>query len=104
MKKTLMLATVFCLLLIGTASADFLACDLQPNIVASEVEVDGKVLSGIAVASGSNLLLLDVSGLGNGPHTFKARLQDESGWWGPWNAVPFAASRPGQAGLKIVNE
>ena len=104
MKKILMLVTVFCLLLTGTVSADYLACDPQPNIVASEVEVDGTIMPGIAVVSGSNLLLLDVSGLSNGPHSFKARLKDASGWWGDWNAVPFDASKPDQAGLRIVGE
>jgi len=103
-KKILMLAIGFCLILTGTASADYLACDLQQNIKASEVELDGTIMPGIAVVSGSNLLLLDVSGLGTGPHTFKARLQDTSGWWGEWSPVPFAASKPDGVALKIVGE
>jgi len=105
MKRLLVLVTVFFLLLTGMSwSAEYLACDLQPNVVASEVEVDGTVMPGIAVVSGSDLLLLDVSGLSSGPHTFKARLQDTSGWWGAWNASPLDASKPGEATLRIVDK
>ncbi len=84
-----------------------IATDQAPAAIGTysqAVEVDGTVLSGIAVVSGTNLLLLDVSGLASGPHTFKARLRDASGWWGAWNAVPFDASKPGQVGLRIVGE
>ena len=105
MKKILMLVIVFCLLSIASVSvsfADYLACDIQPNITASEVEIDGVVQPGTATVSGSNLLLFDVDTLSPGPHQFKARLQDASGWWGDWNSSPLDASKPGEAGLRIV--
>ncbi|GAG02962.1 unnamed protein product [marine sediment metagenome] len=103
--KNILILLMLCCLIIASASvsfADYLACDIQPNIVASEVEIDGTVQPGIATVSGSNLLLFDVDGLGPGPHQFKARLQDASGWWGDWNASFLDASKPGQAGLRIV--
>ena len=105
MKKLLILLTVFCLLSIASVStsfADYLACDIQPNIVASEVEIDGTVQPGIAIVNGSDLLLFNVDTLSSGPHQFKARLQDASGWWGDWNSSFLDASKPGQAVIKIV--
>jgi len=104
--KKLFIGTMLCLAFIGSVSvsfADYLACDIQPNIIASQVEVDGSVQPPeVVTVSGSNLLLYNVDGLGPGPHQFKARLQDASGWWGDWNANPLDASKPGEATLRIV--
>ena len=104
MKKLFIGIGLFLLLIVMplTSFADYLACDIQPNIVASEVEIDGTIQPGTATVSGPNLLLFDVSTLGPGPHQFKARLQDASGWWGDWNSVPLDASKPAGASLRIV--
>lgn len=107
--KSLFIVIIAVLAIGSSISADagqYLGCDPQPNIVASEVEVDGIVNAGTVIlsADGLNLLLYDVSGLSSGAHTFKARLKDASGWWGGWNAVPFDASKPGEATLRIVDQ
>jgi hypothetical protein len=103
MKRLFLLVTVFYLLSVASVSfADYLVCDFQPNIVASEVDIDGVVQPGTATVQGANLLLFDVDSLGPGPHQFKARLQDASGWWGDWNSSPLDASKPGEAVLRIV--
>ena len=102
MRKILVLLCVVFFASVSVSFADYLACDLQPNITASEVEIDGTVQPGIATVSGSNLLLFDVDSLGPGPHQFKARLQDASGWWGAWNANPLDASKPAVVPLRIV--
>ena len=102
MKKILLMLCFFIIASVSVSFADYLACDIQPNITASEVEIDGVVQPGIATVSGSNLLLFDVDTLSPGPHQFKARLQDASGWWGDWNSSFLDASKPGSLPLRIV--
>ena len=102
MKKILLMLCLFIIASVSVSFADYLACDLQPNIVASEVEIDGTVQPGTVTVNGPNLLLFDVDPLSPGPHQFKARLQDASGWWGDWNSSFLDASKPAVVPLKIV--
>lgn len=109
MKKTFWMTFIF--LLIGWQSPlfakQYLAADKPVAIVVaeSEVDVDGGIVPGIVVESqdGQSILLLDVDGLGSGPHTFKARWREAGGMWSPW-AVPFDASKPDAPALKIVEQ
>lgn len=107
MKKVSLM--IFCLLFIGWQSPAFakqwLGADYVPNITASQVDVDGTIVPGIAVQStdGLSLLLLDVDGFSPGPHIFKARVQDASGWWSAWSS-PLDASRPDAGSLRIVDQ
>ncbi len=107
----LIMLMIFCLSSIVFVSIAFakqyLAADpiAAVTVAESEVDVDGSIVPGIAVVStdGLSILLLDVDGLGSGPHTFKARWREAGGMWSPWSS-PFDASKPGAPGLRIVEQ
>ena len=92
MKKWIVLLVI--LLASPVWSAPFLACDAPTDsIVASEVEVDGNVVSGLTTVSVNVMVLLDLSPYAVGKHIFRARWQDPSGWWSDWSN-PFDAGKP----------
>ncbi len=107
MRKVIL--TIFFFLLIGWQSPlfakQYLAADYVTNVTASEVEVDGTVVPGMILqsADGLSILLLDVDGFSPGPHVFKARIQDTSGWWSAWSS-PLDASRPDASILRVVDQ
>lgn len=104
--KTLLII-LFILFFVSIAHADWLACDVQQGITASEIQITPyggatSTVPGVVIVEGNNLKVLDVSTFASGRYIFKVRLKGANDWWGDWSD-PFDATKPAKGGgVRIV--
>ena len=102
MKKLFIIACI--LLLPVTAFAWSLVCDPQTGVATYEVEVNGVVTDPSHPAEADGSIHYNIDHLGPGPHIFRLRAYDTSGWGSDWS-VPFDATKPGSPGnARIVKD
>lgn len=100
MRYLLTLTVIAALLMSSPSWAASLVSDPNEGVATYDVEVDGTVTSGVP-ASADGSLNFNVDGLGPGPHTFRARAYDASGWASEWSD-PYSATKPQTVILTIV--
>ena len=102
--RKILIAFLLVLLLPITALAWSLVCDPQTGVAAYEVEVNGVVTDPNHPAEGDGSIHYNIDHLGPGPHIFRLRAYDASGWGSDWS-LPFDATKPGSPGnAKIIKD
>lgn len=102
--RKILIAFLLVLLISTYAFAWSLVCDPQTGVAAYDVEINGVVTDSNHPAEGDGSIHYNIDHLGPGPHIFRLRAYDTSGWGSDWS-VPFDALKPGAPGnAKIVKD
>jgi hypothetical protein len=97
MKKLLIALGLTFNLLCLPAYAEWLTCDPVNGADAFDVEVDGVVVESLFPAEADGTILWNVDHLSYGPHTFRLKAYNASGWGSAWSA-PLDATKPENTG------